>query len=151
MLVLFATSSVYGDDYFKGIVCEQDISTVKNLTPVYMNTLMTVTWYEKDDDHIAIGSVESERVNYLFWENKFYGKVIAIYGAENITEVLRFFQTKYGHSITIDKKRMTIWLTDDHVFRVTRFSFHLGLVEVLCREMFFKLEMPDDQTNTSTN
>ncbi len=147
VLLLGTTFSAYSDDYFSGLACEQEISTVKELSPVYTN-LTSYVLYEKDGDHISIGDVESTLINYVFWEDKFYGKVIAICGAENFNEVLRYLQNTYGHPITIEQQRITMWMTPELVFRVKRFSYHQGQLDILCRDLFFELEMSDEQTNS---
>ncbi len=137
-------STVHGDDYFKEFVCEQDISTSKDLTPVYMNTSMTITWYEKDGgDTIMIGDFRTELVDYIFWKGTFYGKTIAIAGAENINTVLRFLQDSYGQPVSNFKKNVTLWRTDTYVFHLTRFSYHLSQMDILCKDMFFDIEAPE--------
>ncbi len=142
-LFVFATNLIYADDYFEGLVCEQDISTAGYLTPVYAN-LTPFVLYGKDNDRISFGKIESNLVNYVFGNDKFYGKAIAICGAENFTEVLRFLQNNYGHPITIPEQRTTMWMTEDHIFRVKRFSYHQGQVDVLCKNLFLKIEMSDE-------
>lgn len=50
ILFVFTTNSIYADDYFDGLVCEQDISTVSDLTPVYTSAAPYVL-YEKEHNH----------------------------------------------------------------------------------------------------
>lgn len=135
--IFFILSNVALADYFDDIKCHQHISTQPKLKLVYTNVSLFFYWYRCDNASIKFGDVKSDLVNYLFMSKWFFGKVVAIYGSEDINEVLRFLQKEHGGPFRI-KNRTYTWLTNDKVIFVKRFSLHLAQVEILCRELYAK-------------
>lgn len=116
----------------------------------YIDRTLSLKWYKIDNATATFGDIESNVVNYLFWDDKFYGKVCAIIGKDNINEILRYFK-KEVERIYADKpegavfKEPTkgkdgsyVYIEPDRIIIVRRFSVHLGQVEILCRELFEK-------------
>jgi len=133
-------------DYFGDIICDQSIATIKDYELEYANPTFAVKWYKIGDTKQKFGTIESNIVNYLFLEGKFYGKVFGIIGKDNINGILRFFkeelkrvyEAENSSKIFVDpiRRRDGSWLymKPNQVVIVSRFSLHLGQVQILCRE-----------------
>ena len=138
-------------DYFDGLICEQNLPTSKHFSMEFGDPSLTLRYYKIDGAVARFGDVETDIVNYLFWNNKFYGKICAIIGNENINEILRYFtreiETLYANqpdnSIFIQpiKRKDGSWLFIEptKVIIVHRYSVHLGQVEILCKDLWEKI------------
>jgi hypothetical protein len=147
VIMLFLPKLSYGD-YFDGIKCSQDISTIKYLELEYIDRSMTMKWYKIDNTRAKFGNVESDIISYIFWDNKFYGKECSIIGKDAINMVLRFFKEQveasyedkpelqvFAHPIQ-RKDGSWVFLKADEVIIIRRFSVHLGQVQILCRKLW---------------
>ena len=116
----------------------------------HIDRTLAFKWYKIDGAKAKFGNVESEVVNYVFLQDKFYGKVCAIVGKDNINELLRYFSKEleriYEEQAEMEVFKQPVELRDrsyafikpDEVIIVKRFSVHLGEVQIICRDLFEK-------------
>ena len=124
--------------------CQEEMASIPELTSVSIAGAYTL--YERKSDYASFGPLESNLVTYVAWRNTYYGTIIPICGEDVFHAVMRSFENSalYGQPISNNKTRTIVWLSDPFVFRLTRFSYHLGQLEVLCRERFFEIEFQDE-------
>ena len=72
----------------------------------------------------------------LIWKDKFLGIAIDIYKKDDYNELIRYFEKKYRTTIRSDKNKKLIWITDNEVIIVNRFTTHLAQVQILCKELY---------------
>ena len=136
----------------KQFICGNKYTEKTNLKLVYTNTIFDINWYELDRDSFQFEKYTSNRINYLFLKDKYYAKVISIFGSENITEVLRYLNSNFGSPYRNDKKVFG-WMKGDTIILHRRFSLHLSQVEIYCIDMYLKRydknidEIQDDSDN----
>lgn len=136
-------SSRADQEFLPRFACQEAMTNIPELTAVSIVGAYTV--YEQDGDHVSFGPLESDLVTYVAWKGTYYGTIIPICGEDMFHAVLRSFEntTRYGHPISNNTTRTIVWLSDSFVFRLTRFSYHLGQLEIFCRERFLELEFPN--------
>ncbi len=140
-------STVHGE-YFEGIQCDQDISTVQGLELDHIGLTLAKEWYKKENETEVFGNVKSDIVNYLFLKKKFFGKVYAIIGKENINEILRYFTKEVEHIYANDEENRVfskpierrdgawIFIEPEKIIIFKRYTVHLGQLEILCRSKY---------------
>jgi hypothetical protein len=144
MLILSSTSA--NADYFRGIKCSQNVSEVDGLI---LDATKGANFEKKEyrikNDFIQIGEVKSNLISYLFWNDRFLGIAIDIFKKDDYNKIIRHFNQKYGPVIRSDKNKSLIWLTDDAIIIVNRFSTHLAQAQVLCRELYNEMHGLDSK------
>ena len=137
IFVIILSSTFANADYFRGIKCAQNVSEVEGLIlDATKGTNFEKKEYRIKNDLIQIGEVKSNLISYLFWNDRFFGITIDIFKKEDYNKIIRYFNEKHGPVIRSDKNKSLIWLTENAVIIVNRFSTHLSQVQVLCRDLY---------------
>jgi hypothetical protein len=117
---------------------------------LYVDETFTFYWYKSNNTHERIGCIDSEYTSYIFLNDRFFGKVYAITGNDNINKVLRFFTDELEALYKDDPKNSVLknplhrkdgsWLfvIPGKIVIIRRYSLHLARVEILCKELWEK-------------
>lgn len=116
--------------------CHEHIDGFEGLTEVGGYAHPTdIKIYDLPGDTISFGDVQSDLIVNLFYRDKYYGKIASFNGVDSYNQTIRLFQKQYGQPVTSPGHDI-IWLTDDDVIYVRRFSYHLFEVGIFCRGLY---------------
>ena len=143
---VFLTNALCTD--LDGINCGQTIDTLKDIEIEYIDPTFTYEWCVVPNPKGSFRDVEVAKESYLFLHKKFYGKILAITGNDDLNQILRRLRSdltgKYENNTTapifanpINRKEGSwVFIEPDQVIIYKRYSVHLGEIEILCRKMW---------------
>jgi len=135
-LLFFFPFSVFAEP--TNFKCGESAKNTNNLNLAYTNITLNVEWYEPiDEEPSTIESVSSYKINYLFWNKKYYAKIISLLGASDINESLRYLRSTYGSPFR-SKNNIYGWINDSQIILSRRFSLNLGQIEFYCKELYLE-------------
>lgn len=134
VLFFFIVPHVYAIDECE---CGQKVPENQGLNLVYLSVRMDLEWYSKEKDQAKFEDIVIKRVNYLYWNKKYYATIVPIYGSENINEILRQLKEKYGPPIHLHGSDK-IWINEGRIITFQRFSLHLGQTGIVCEDLLKK-------------
>lgn len=134
-----------GDD-FHNKRCGEPIKNRQDLTLATVDVINpSFETYEKENDRIKVGTIDSNLVRYVYIDKKFYGVKIPVVNAENINNAIRDFQANHGHYVRGEKSGTGFIVGNDRVIVINRFSHHLAQVSIYCKDKFLeRLKSPSD-------
>jgi hypothetical protein len=144
---------------FDGFNCGQAIDTINNVEIEYIDPTFTYKWCAVHNPKNRFRDIEVAEESYLFLKDKFYGKILAITGKDNLNALLRHLKKnltgKYEENVNdnffqhpIDfKDGSWVFIEPDQVIIYKRYSVHLGQIHILCRDMWEKaMDLKLEQT-----
>ena len=150
-LILLLTSSYSFCQSIDGIECGRAIDTFKDLELEYMDPLMYHKWAKVKEPADSFKGVTFAKESLLFKGNKFSGKVYSFSGQENLEKLLRILHEKsyekhdetgvYNITEFFYKKhddKSWVFINPDEVIWYKRYSVHLGLALLYCRDIYEK-------------
>lgn len=134
VILMFSVSGAAGADC--DFECGHEVKNYDNLKLAYINATFNTEWYELKSYSERIGEITAKKVNFIFWNKKYMGRVIPLFGSDQINYALRHFKKIYGDSHKNIQEKYYLWMTADEIINVRRFSLQLGQIEIYCRQYF---------------